>query len=210
MAAAYLTTPGAPPRLDPRRLPVYARNAARWADVARLARARIAAPPTSSAGRLFDAVAAILDVRDTVTYEGQAAIELEQLAGRADHGAYPLPAFVEGPGSAPGRIRGVDLVAAVVDDLRAGAGRDVVAARFHTTLARTVVTACGGLAERTGVRAVALSGGVFANRRLLAETGAGLRATGLTVLTHSRVPAGDGGISLGQAAVAAARGRSAS
>jgi len=204
MAAAYLTAPGAPPRLDPRRLPVYARNAARWADVARLARGRIAAPPTSSAGRLFDAVAAILDVRDTVTYEGQAAIELEQLAGPADHGAYPLPAVVKGPGSAPWRIRGVDLVAAVVDDLRAGAGRDVIAARFHTTLARTAVAVCAGLAEQTGVRAVALSGGVFANRRLLAETVAGLRAAGLTVLTHSRVPAGDGGISLGQAAVAAA------
>jgi hydrogenase maturation protein HypF len=191
-------------------LPVRRRNAARWEQVTALARRGVAAPPTSSAGRLFDAVAALLDVRDTVSYEGQAAIELEQLADPAEHGAYPEVAILtpdagESSGD-PWRVRGVDLVAAVVDDLRAGSARATVAARFHTTLARSVVAVCRRLADETGVRTVALSGGVFANQRLLGEAGDGLAAAGLAVLTHGRVPTNDGGISLGQAAVAAASG----
>ncbi len=228
MAAAYLSAAGA--RADPAGLAVRERNAGQWSSVVALADRGVAAPSTSSAGRLFDAVAAILDVRDTVSYEGQAAIELEQLADPAERGTHPLPAIIEPaprvsresrsragcrPGeagyerteAAPWRIRGVELVGAVVADLRAGTDRAVVAARFHTTLARTAVTLCERLAEQAGVRTVALSGGVFANQRLLTEVGAGLTAAGLTVLTQSRVPTNDGGISLGQAAIAAARGR---
>jgi hydrogenase maturation protein HypF len=175
-----------------------------------MARRGIAAPLTSSAGRLFDAVAALLDVRDTVTYEGQAAIELEQLADPGQCDAYPLPAIIEASGTGETgalRVRGADLVAAVVDDLRAGSGCPAVAARFHAALAYTTVAVCARLAEETGVCTVALSGGVFANERLLRETGDGLAAAGLTVLTHGRVPTNDGGASLGQAAVAAALDR---
>ncbi|ADP80727.1 carbamoyltransferase HypF [Pseudofrankia inefficax] len=203
MAAAYLSAAG----VDTAGLAVRERNAAHWESVVAMADRGVAAPLTSSAGRLFDAVAAILDVRDTVNYEGQAAIELEQLADQAERESYPLPGIVRPPRPAvdPGRIQGTDLVAAVVEDLRAGTDRARVAARFHATLARTIVTVCECLAEQTGVRAAALSGGVFANQRLLNEVGAGLRAAGLTVLTHSRVPTNDGGISLGQAAVASAQ-----
>ncbi|MBL7493049.1 carbamoyltransferase HypF [Frankia sp. AgB1.9] len=203
MAAAYLTAAG----VDAAGLSVRERNAADWESIVAMADRGVAAPLTSSAGRLFDAVAAILDVRDTVNYEGQAAIELEQLADPAERESYPPPRIVRPPRPAldPWRIQGIDLVAAVVEDLRAGTDHARVAARFHATLARTIVTVCERLAEQTGVRTAALSGGVFANQRLLDEVSVGLRAAGLTVLTHSRVPTNDGGISLGQAAVAGAQ-----
>jgi hydrogenase maturation protein HypF len=209
MAAAYLGAAG-----ECSDLAVRERNARRWAAVVALGGRRVGAPLTSSVGRLFDAVAAILDVRDTVSYEGQAAIELEQLADPAERRGYPLPEITASsqPRAAdasaaadPWRIGGVDLVRAVVDDLRAGVDRAVVAARFHTTLASTTAIVCERLAERTGVRTVALSGGVFANQRLLAGVADGLTAAGLRVLTHARVPTNDGGISLGQAAVAHAQ-----
>jgi hydrogenase maturation protein HypF len=205
MAAAYLAAAG----VEAAGLSVRERNTAHWESAVAMADRGVAAPRTSSAGRLFDAVAAILDVRDTVNYEGQAAIELEQLADPSERGHYPAPRILAPawPGARPWRIRGTELLAAVVGDLRAGTDRAVVAARFHTTLARTAVSVCERLAEHTGVRAVALSGGVFANRRLVTEVGTGLAAAGLTVLTHSRVPTNDGGISLGQAAVATARAR---
>jgi hydrogenase maturation protein HypF len=161
------------------------------------------APLTSSAGRLFDAAAAILGVRDEIRYEGQAAIELEQLADPAEAGAYP--AGVQGSG--PFGIRGGDLLAAVLEDLAAGTPRPVVAARFHHGVAALIEAGCLLLRERHGLGTVALSGGVFQNLLLLRATVARLEARGLTVLVHSRVPCNDGGISLGQAVVAAARDR---
>jgi hydrogenase maturation protein HypF len=100
---------------------------------------------------------------------------------------------------------GADLVGAVVDDLAAGVPREIIAARFHNGLAALIVGGCALLREQYGLRAVALSGGVFQNLLLLGRTVAGLEAQGFTVLTHSRAPCNDGGISLGQAVVAAAR-----
>jgi hydrogenase maturation protein HypF len=173
--------------------------------VVAVARSGVQSPPTSSAGRLFDAVAAILGVRDRVNYEGQAAIELEQLADPAEAGAYR--AHIDASG--PLRVRGTDLVRAVVDDLLAGAEPAAVAGRFHNGLARAVVEAAALLAERAGLETVALSGGVFQNLLLLDRTVTGLEERGLRVLTHSRVPPNDAGVSLGQAAVAAARDRAA-
>jgi hydrogenase maturation protein HypF len=161
---------------------------------------------TSSAGRLFDAVAAILGVRDAVNYEGQAAVELEQLADPAERAAYP--ARITGTGSGAELVlAGTDLVRAAVEDLDAGVAPPLVAARFHNGLAAATVAACRGVRGATGLEAVALSGGVFQNLLLLERVVAGLEADGFRVLVHSRVPPNDGGISLGQAAVAGARCR---
>jgi hydrogenase maturation protein HypF len=232
MAAAYLDAAG----LDAPSLPVVQRNADRWGTVTAMARRRVNAPLTSSAGRLFDAVAALLGVRDEITYEGQAAIELEQLADPAETLAYRASVdatdgtVTEGAGSEPAdsgvagieaavadwagiavcgpfRASGADLIAAVAADLAAGVPRERVAARFHNGVAALVVDGCELLRERHGLATVALSGGVFQNLLLLGRTVSGLEARGFTVLTHSRVPCNDGGISLGQAVVAAARDR---
>ena len=203
-------------RLDWANLDVAHRNTARWDPVIALARRRVNTPLTSSAGRLFDAVAAILGVRDEITYEGQAAIELEQLADPAETGAYHASieaasgaATAMGPPgiepTEPFRASGADLVAAAVEDLRAGVPREIIAARFHNALSGLIADGCVLLRERHGLSTVALSGGVFQNLLLLQRASARLEAQGFTVLTHSRVPCNDGGISLGQAVVAASR-----
>jgi len=161
----------------------------RWAEV----RASLAAnaPLSTGMGRLFDAVAALLGVRDEVTYEGQAAIELEQLAG--DTHAEPWPWRF---GDAAG------LVARVFDDLAAGRDRAELAAIFHETVAAAAAAACAAAAEP---RTVALSGGTFQNLRLLRSTTERLEEAGFRVLAHRLVPPNDGGVSYGQAAVAAGR-----
>jgi hydrogenase maturation protein HypF len=189
----------------PERLAVVGRNRDRWERVLSLARSGTASPVTSSAGRLFDAVAAVLGVRDAVNYEGQAAVELEQLADPGEPAAYP--ARVTGTGGGPLRLDGGDLVRAVVEDLEAGVAAPLIAARFHNGLAAATVAACQALRETNGLGTVALSGGVFQNLLLLERTVAGLEGTGFRALVHSRVPPNDGGISLGQAAVAGARDR---
>jgi hydrogenase maturation protein HypF len=191
----------------PERLAVVGRNLDRWERVVALARSGTASPATSSAGRLFDAVAAILGVRDAVNYEGQAAVELEQLADPGEPGAYPARVAAAGSDGAPLRLAGTDLVRAVVEELEAGVAAPLVAARFHNGLATATVAACQTLREATGLETAALSGGVFQNLLLLERTVSGLEQAGFRVLVHSRVPPNDGGISLGQAAVAGARGR---
>jgi hydrogenase maturation protein HypF len=199
MAAAYLDAAG----LDPGRADVARRNSGRWPAVVSMARKGVSAPLTSSAGRLFDAVAAILGVRDTINYEGQAAIELEQLADPGERGRYR--AGIDA--GEPFRVRAADLIGAVVADLAAGVPREAVAARFHSGMAGVVAAGCLLLRERHGLATVALSGGVFQNMLLLSQVVTRLEERGFEVLTHSRVPCNDGGISLGQAAVAAARDR---
>jgi hydrogenase maturation protein HypF len=199
MAAAHLAHAydGAPPD----DLAVRARNADRWPQITAIARAGVNAPRTSSAGRLFDAVAAIAGIRDTINYEGQAAIELEQRADPGERGAYPA-ALTTTP---PYRLRCADLIRAVADDVRTGVPIETVSSRFHNGLATAVADMCDRLREDTAVSTVALSGGVFQNTLLLTALTTRLAARGFTVLTHHRVPTNDGGISLGQAAVAAAR-----
>lgn len=182
-------------------LPVAGRHRDRWADVVRMARSGTNAPPTSSAGRLFDAVAAIAGVRDTAGYEGQAAIELQQAADPHERAAYRAAVTDDLV------IRGTDLVRGAVDDVLAGAGAGAVAARFHNGLAWAAVRAVRLLRDRTGLDTVALSGGVFQNVLLLERVVSGLEDSGFRVLTHSRVPPNDGGVALGQAVVAAARDR---
>jgi hydrogenase maturation protein HypF len=176
-----------------------------------MAQRGINAPLTSSAGRLFDAVAALLGVRDAINYEGQAAIELEQLADPAERGAYraSIDPGAAGPGGGadPLRVRGADLVRAAAEDLLAGAAPPVIAARFHRGVAAAIAEVCAALRERSGLGTVALSGGVFQNLLLLGQVTGGLEESGFRVLTHARVPPNDGGISLGQAVVAGARDR---
>jgi hydrogenase maturation protein HypF len=205
MAAAWLDAAFA--GRVPERLDVVGRNRARWERVVALARSGTASPATSSAGRLFDAVAAILGVRDTINYEGQAAVELEQLADPSETGAYG--ASIVGPDADGGLLRlgGTDLVRAVVEEVTAGVAPGLVAARFHNGLAAATVAACQHLRDTTGLGTVALSGGVFQNMLLLERTVTALEQQGFRVLVHSRVPPNDAGISLGQAAVAGARDR---
>jgi len=202
MAAAYLSA--AYPEGPPGSLGVRRRNARRWDDVLAVARSGINSPLTSSAGRLFDAAAAVLGVRDAINYEGQAAVELEQLADPTSTiGGYPAR-IEEGDQL---RVIGADLIRAVAEDVRCGAALPVVAARFHDGVADAIARACAILRSRTGLGVVALSGGVFQNLLLLERTVSRLEADGFRVLVHGRVPPNDGGISLGQAAVAAARDR---
>ena len=196
MAAAHLDLvygADAPP------VAVAERNAARWPAIVDLAHAGVNAPLTSSMGRLFDAVAALLGVRDVVTYEGQAAIELEQLADPVETGAYPAR-FTEEAGGF--ELRTADLVGAIVDDLLARVPTPAIAARFHNGVARAVVEGCRLVRERVGIETVALSGGVFQNVILLDRATDLLEADGFAVLRHRQVPCNDGGISLGQAVVA--------
>ncbi len=167
-------------------------DAARWRAVASLARGELAAPLTTSMGRLFDAVAALCGIRLEVTYEGQAAIELEAAAGPGDHGRYEM-----GPD--------LDPRAMLRELARDRSGPAVVAARFHDTVAEATAEACVAAASARGLGTVVLSGGVFANRRLLEATAGRLRAAGLRVLVPERLPPGDGGIAYGQASVAAAQ-----
>jgi hydrogenase maturation protein HypF len=143
-------------------------------------------------GRLFDAVAAVLGVRETVSYEGQAAIELEQLAGDAEAAPYDWSFG-----------NGAELVGCVHDDLLGGRGRTEIAAALHETIASAAARAVAEIAEP---RLVVLSGGSFQNLRLLASARSRLERLGFRVLGHRRVPPNDGGISYGQAAVAAQRG----
>ncbi|MEU6796031.1 carbamoyltransferase HypF [Nonomuraea wenchangensis] len=195
MAAAYLGPGDGPPKLD-----VVRRNAERWTAALALA---AGSPLTSSAARLFDAVAALLGVRDRITYAGQAAYELEQHADPAETGSYRARLT---PGE-PFTVHGADLVRAAARDLESGRPTPVIAGRFHNGVADAVARACAALRDATGLTAVALSGGVFQNVLLTERTVRRLRAAGFRVLTHRRVPPGDGGLSLGQAVVAAARDR---
>jgi hydrogenase maturation protein HypF len=172
----------------------------RWEAIARLARSELA-PITTSAGRLFDAVAALCGVRASVTYEGQAAIELEATVDRAERGEYAI-ALESRDGVLELDPRAA--VSAVLRERTAGVSIGTVAARFHTGLARATARACERLAGERGLDVVALTGGVFQNRVLLELTVAELKRAGLRTLVPQRLPPGDGGISYGQAAVAAA------
>jgi hydrogenase maturation protein HypF len=173
-------------------------DAPRWRAVASLARGGVAAPVTTSAGRLFDAVAALCGLRATVTYEGQAAAELEALCDPHERGSYPLPV---GDGTL---LDARETIRAVARDVAAGTGVGVVSARFHRALADATARACIEVAGRHGTGVAVLSGGVFQNARLLAWTSDRLEAAGMRVLVPERLPPNDGGISYGQTAVAAA------
>jgi hydrogenase maturation protein HypF len=177
VAAAHLDRAGLPVRWP------------RWAVVRESLKAN--APLSSGMGRLFDAVAAILGFEGETAYEGQAAVELEQLA--ADVRADPWPWLF---GDSTGLVTRCQVEAS------RGLDPAWIAASFHETVAASAAALC---AETATSETVVLSGGTFQNVRLLRSTGERLRALGFRVLTHRQVPPNDGGISYGQAAVAARR-----
>jgi hydrogenase maturation protein HypF len=218
MACAWLVAAGAAADEPPCALR-EAVDAGRWRAVAELARTGAAAPPTTSAGRLFDAVAALAGLRPCVTHEGQAAMELEATADRGEHDAYPLPLVRESASPlagapVPRRTSGMDgapfvldarlTMLAVLRDAENDVPPAVIAARFHNALADATATGCAAVAADHGLDTAVLSGGVFQNRVLLERTAAALGAAGLRVLIPRRLPPNDGGIAYGQTAVAAA------
>ncbi len=156
-------------------------------------------------GRLFDCVAALANVRTEVTFEGQAAMELEQLSiinyqlSIENFQEYPFELDEEDI-----KIKG--LLAGVIEDVRNGKDAGEIGARFHRTIADMILAVCQRVRNETGLREVALSGGVFQNVTLLGLTVPLLRNSGFTVYTHSLVPPNDGGIALGQAVISNFRG----
>jgi len=162
------------------------------------------APHTSSMGRLFDAVAAITGVLDHASYEGEAGLRLETFARRSNsRDAYPIALA----GTRPCVVECAPIIRAVADDVRRGAATELIARRFHGTVVELVVQACTQLGALYGLERVVLSGGVFANAILSRELPQRLRDAGFAAFTHRTVPPNDGGLCLGQLAVAAHRPR---
>jgi len=162
-------------------------------------------PLTSSCGRLFDAVSALAGIRKRVNYEAQAAIEFEAaIAGEGEGAGYPFEIRPEGSGWI---IDTQPLFAALVNDLRCGVPAGIVSRRFHEGLVDVLARVAKLVHAKTGLQNICLSGGSFQNVFLLEHLKRKLEAEGLKVFTHSEVPCGDGGLSLGQALVAAHRSR---
>jgi len=159
---------------------------------------KVNTPPTSSMGRLFDAMAALEGVRQRVNYEAQAAMEFEAMADPDEIGVYPYEIEEKTLNPAP-------MIEAVVKDFRKGIETGIISARFHNTIAEMVQQICKKLRKGTKIDTIALSGGVWQNMVLLQKTLTALEKDAFTVLIHSKVPTNDGGLALGQAAIAAHR-----
>jgi hydrogenase maturation protein HypF len=203
MAAVYLasTYGGTIPDGD---LPfVQQLDRSKWGVLSQMIVKGINSPQTSSLGRLFDAVAALIGLRGEVLYEGQAAIELEMQAATCTDTvtSYPFSLVDQGPVT----LDVAPMIDAIVKDMQQG--RDVarIAKRFHMTIAEMLAQACLEVREQTGLNTVALSGGVFQNQILLEQLVHLLKNMTFHVYTNHKVPPNDGGLSLGQAAIGAAR-----
>jgi hydrogenase maturation protein HypF len=166
---------------------------------------RIHSPITTSMGRLFDAVASMLGLCQVATFEGQAAMALEQEAMRASASvpgkdeAYPIALNSDESGLPRWIADWRPMIERIADDLSRGTGRSLIAYRFHHALAELI----GQMAERVGLRQVVLTGGCFQNALLVDLARERLESAGFSALTHREVPANDGGLSLGQAVIAA-------
>jgi hydrogenase maturation protein HypF len=162
-------------------------------------RRRVSTVDTSSCGRLFDAVASLLGIRQEVNFEGQAAIELEMKAevGIADRYSFEL-----GDGE-PWQVDMRPAIREIVGAVRRGTPAGVISSKFHNTIAVVIAEVCQRLRAAERLNHVCLSGGTFQNAYLLARTVADLESRGFEVFLHRNVPPNDGGLSLGQAAVAA-------
>ncbi len=164
-------------------------------------RRRVHTIPTSSAGRLFDAVASMIDLRHTVSFEGQAAMMLETAAEAWTGPSQQSWAFtLAGAGPMEADLR--PMIRQIVEDVKRGESQPSIAARFHTTLVALIAEVCRRMRTELSLNRVCLSGGCFQNARLLQGCMRALREDGFEVFFQREVPANDGGISLGQAAVA--------
>jgi hydrogenase maturation protein HypF len=178
-----------------------------WKNFDRMFRAQGAAR-TSSCGRLFDAVAAITGICPVSSYEGEAAMRLEAASSLPNHdrqgaeNGSSWPITVDDT-SYPWQIDMRPVIRAIAEDCMRGYNPGLIAARFHNSIGTMMKALCLRLRERTGLNKVCLSGGTFQNARLLGSAMRLLSNEGFDVLTHSRIPSNDGGISLGQAAIAA-------
>jgi hydrogenase maturation protein HypF len=171
-----------------------------WRVLATMIERRLNSPQTSSIGRLFDAVAALIGIRNEVIYEGQAAIELERIAD-PDTSAYPYQLTT----GEPFQIQLHEMIVAIIADLQRRVAIDQIAGRFHQALAQALVAGCLAVRQQTSLNSVALSGGVFQNRLLLELLMAQLQQYGFRTYINRRVPPNDGGLSFGQLVVAAAQ-----
>jgi hydrogenase maturation protein HypF len=179
----------------------------KWRVLAQMIARGVNSPPTSSLGRLFDAVAALIGLRGEALYEGQAAIELEMLAVGvpALDVAHPYPFIIQRHKGTPSTLDVAPMIRAIVSDLQRGLPTSHIASHFHCSIAELLAVASNDAREQTGLNSVALSGGVFQNRLLLEMLMARLEEMDFSVYINRRVPPNDGGISLGQLAVAAAQ-----
>lgn len=155
------------------------------------------APLTSSMGRLFDAVASLLGLRHTISYEGQAAIELEAIADQAQAGTYRFDLSDR----TPIEIDAAPVLQAILTDMASGLPVATISAKFHQAVADVMLELSLRVRAQTGLSDIALSGGVFQNMTLLQRAVKALQANQFTVLTHRLVPPNDGGLALGQAAI---------
>ena len=164
-------------------------------------------PPTSSVGRLFDAVAALLGLRDYARFEGQAAMELESLGS----GETPLHYWFDvDTASTVWQVHAAPVTRAIAQDVADGHSREHVSAAFHSAIGTMIGEVATGIARRTGIRRVVLTGGVFQNALLARHSRKALTESNLEVLEHCLVPCNDGGLSLGQALLAMRMARSSS
>ncbi len=170
----------------------------KWATIKKMIDKGLNSPMTSSAGRLFDAVSALLGIRKEVYYEGQAAIELEMTAGHAD---LTYPFYLKELGNKTEVIL-EPLIKGIVSDIASGVAVEAISSQFHNTFSEIILQLCLKIRQANGIERVVLSGGVFQNTLLLDKTFALLDASGFEVYTHHRVPTNDGGIALGQAIIA--------
>jgi len=183
---------------DPDLPPVAVASATERAVLRRQLERGVGCVPTSSMGRLWDAVSSLIGLRHTVSYEAQAAIELEAIAAEAQAAGAGSYRFAV----AAGEIDPRPVLRAIVEDLRSGRSRAAIAAGFHLAVADLIAGTAEALSRTSGLNRVALSGGVFQNVLLCDLVRARLGGSGLELLTHQAVPPNDGGLALGQAAVA--------
>jgi hydrogenase maturation protein HypF len=204
MAVAHLSDAGVGPSVLKERVPPMALRT-----VAKMLEKGFNTPQTSSAGRLFDAVATLAGVRESVGYDGQAAVELEWLATEAaPEEGYPfevLETSVGNPSEATLIVDTRPLIRAVAADAARPTESARIARRFHSAVVEIIAVVCGRLRATTSHGTVVLSGGVFLNALITGEVSARLAGAGFQVYRHRMVPPNDGGLSLGQIAIAAAR-----
>jgi hydrogenase maturation protein HypF len=174
-------------------------NRNKWIIIKKMIDKGLNSPLTSSSGRLFDAVSALVGVRQEVYYEGQAAIELEMAADKDEEGFYSYDLEELGNGS---QVMLEPIIRGIVTNIAENVSVPTIAGKFHNTMAKIILNICLRVRKASGIEKVALSGGVFQNTLLLNKTSALLDGSGFKVYTQHRVPPNDGGIALGQAVIA--------